>query len=154
VCYFVVVPGTVAVLLPWPITGWHARTSSMTLQLVSAAIIVAGLVPLVSAFREFVKTGATPSPTAPPQQLVVAGFDRYVRNPMYVGVVLIILGQALLFTSVGLAGYAALFWTAVAAFVRWYEEPTLTRHFGDTYLRYRQAVPAWRPRLRPWPTQR
>ena len=46
--------------------------------------------------------------------------------------------------------YAAVCWLVVAAFVRWYEEPTLTRRFGADYETYRRAVPAWRPRLRPW----
>jgi protein-S-isoprenylcysteine O-methyltransferase Ste14 len=49
-----------------------------------------------------------------------------------------------------LLGYAAVVWLVVAAFVRWYEEPTLSRRFGEQYEEYRRAVPAWRPRLRPW----
>jgi protein-S-isoprenylcysteine O-methyltransferase Ste14 len=150
VSYFVVVPGTIAVLVPWLITDWQLHSSSPVLQIASATLIFVGIVPLVSAFGEFVKAGGTPSPTAAPQQLVVDGFNRYVRNPMYIGVLLIILGQALLFTSVGLAAYAAVFWASVAAFVRWYEEPTLSRQFGAAYHMYRRAVPAWRPRLHPW----
>lgn len=113
-------------------------------------MISAGLVPLVSAFSEFVKAGGTPSPTTAPDRLVVTGFNRYIRNPMYVGVLLVILGQALLFSSVGLAVYCVLFWFSVAAFVHWYEEPTLSRRFGTTYDVYRRAVPAWHPRLHPW----
>ncbi len=113
-------------------------------------MISVGLIPLVSAFAEFVKAGGTPSPTASPRSLVVAGFNRYVRNPMYVGVLLIILGQALLFGSVDLAIYGVLFWASVAAFVHWYEEPTLSQRFGAAYDAYRRAVPAWRPRLHPW----
>lgn len=113
-------------------------------------MIAVGLVPLVSAFAEFAKAGGTPSPTAAPGRLVVAGFNRYVRNPMYVGVLMIILGQAVLFGSVGLAAYGVLFWAATAALVHWYEEPTLSRRFGAAYDAYRRAVPAWRPRLHPW----
>jgi protein-S-isoprenylcysteine O-methyltransferase Ste14 len=154
VSYFVIVPGTIAGLVPWLITGWHAHVSSIPVQIVSATTIFVGLVPLVSAFVEFVKAGGTPSPTAAPHQLVVDGFNRYVRNPMYFGVLLVILGQALLFSSVGLAAYAVLFWVSVAAFVRWYEEPTLSRQFGEAYQAYRRAVPAWRPRLHPWSPER
>jgi protein-S-isoprenylcysteine O-methyltransferase Ste14 len=49
-----------------------------------------------------------------------------------------------------LLGYAVVVWVTVASFVRWYEEPTLARQFGEQYQAYRRAVPAWRPRLRPW----
>ncbi|MGJ6124900.1 isoprenylcysteine carboxylmethyltransferase family protein [Mycolicibacterium sp. Y3] len=136
--------------MSWLITGWRIGDSSTVLRMVAAAMIFVGLVPLVSAFVEFVKAGGTPSPSAAPDQLVVSGFNRYVRNPMYVGVLLIILGQSVLFSSLGLVVYAAVFWAAVAAFVRWYEEPTLSRRFGDAYDSYRRAVPAWRPRLCPW----
>ncbi|CDP82220.1 putative protein-S-isoprenylcysteine methyltransferase [Mycolicibacterium farcinogenes] len=147
VSYFVAVPGVIAGLAPWAITGWHIDGSSNPLRVVAAPLITIGLVPLVAAFGEFVKVGGTPSPTAAPDHLVVTGFNRYVRNPMYIGVLLIILGQALLFRSVGLVIYGALFWASVAAFVHWYEEPTLTRRFGLAYDAYRRAVPAWHPRL-------
>jgi protein-S-isoprenylcysteine O-methyltransferase Ste14 len=99
---------------------------------------------------EFVKAGGTPMPLAPTQRLVISGFNRYIRNPMYFGLLLVIIGQALLFGSLGLLIYAVLIWAMPAAFVRWYEEPTLTRQFGAEYQAYRQAVPAWWPRLRPW----
>lgn len=150
VSYFVAVPGIIAGVVPWAITRWQFQETSTASRVVAGAMIFVGLVPLVSAFAEFVKAGGTPSPTASPPHLVVAGFNRYVRNPMYVGVLLIILGQAVLFGSVGLAVYGVLFWACVAAFVRWYEEPTLSRRFGAAYDAYRRAVPAWRPRLHPW----
>jgi len=136
--------------VPWAIAGWQIHGVSDSLLVLAAALITIGVVPLVSAFGEFVKVGGTPSPTAAPHRLVVAGFNRYVRNPMYAGVLLIILGQALLFTSIGLVIYGVLFWASVAAFVHWYEEPTLSRRFGAAYEAYRRAVPAWYPRLHPW----
>lgn len=80
----------------------------------------------------------------------MSGFNRYVRNPMYVGLLLAIIGQALLFGNFRVLIYALALWTVPAAAVRWYEEPTLARRFGAEYEAYRQAVPAWRPRLRPW----
>ncbi|MGA5540307.1 methyltransferase family protein [Mycobacterium sp. NPDC051198] len=148
--YFVAVPGIVAGLVPWAMTDWHLQGTSTALRVIAGAMILVGLVPLVSAFAEFAKAGGTPSPTASPQRLVVAGFNRYVRNPMYVGVLMVILGQAVLFRSGGLVIYGALFCACVAAFVRWYEEPTLSRRFGAAYETYRREVPAWRPRLHPW----
>jgi protein-S-isoprenylcysteine O-methyltransferase Ste14 len=85
-----------------------------------------------------------------PQHLVVSGFNRYVRNPMYLGLLIVIVGQALLFGQLSLLLYAAAGWAVTASFVRWYEEPTLTRQFGADYAAYRRAVPAWWPRPRPW----
>jgi protein-S-isoprenylcysteine O-methyltransferase Ste14 len=108
------------------------------------------LVPVVSVFVEFVKAGGTPAPTTPTERLVVSGFNRYVRNPIYVGLLMAIVGQALLFGNVRLLKYAAFVWAAPAAWVRWYEEPTLARQFGAEYEAYRCAVPAWLPRRRPW----
>ncbi len=92
----------------------------------------------------------TPAPVAPPQLLVVGGIYRHVRNPMYVAVLAAILGQALLLGQLVLLGYAAAMWLVFAAFVRFYEEPTLAESFGADYDAYRRAVPAWLPRLRPW----
>ena len=114
-------------------------------------LLVLGVAGLVQAFARFVVEGlGTPSPLAPTERLVVGGWYRYVRNPMYVAVVTAIVGQALWFGQPVLLGYAALVWAVVAAFVRWYEEPNLTRRFGDDYRVYRAAVPGWIPRLRPW----
>ena len=103
------------------------------------------------AFVRFVVEGfGTPAPVAAPERLVVGGVYRYVRNPMYVAVLAAIVGQSLLLGRLGLLLYAGVVWVAVAAFVRFYEEPTLTRRFGADYEAYRRAVPAWWPRLRPW----
>ena len=92
----------------------------------------------------------TPAPVAPTENLVVGGLYRYVRNPMYLAVASIIVGQALLLGQLILLPYAALFGLAVWAFVHWYEEPTLARQFGAEYDEYRRAVPAWWPRRTPW----
>jgi protein-S-isoprenylcysteine O-methyltransferase Ste14 len=89
-------------------------------------------------------------PVALTQRLVVTGFNRYVRNPMYVGLLTVIIGQALLFGSWWLLLYAAIGWVAFASFVRWYEEPTLVRTYGEQYEHYRRNVRAWIPRLRAW----
>jgi protein-S-isoprenylcysteine O-methyltransferase Ste14 len=73
-----------------------------------------------------------------------------VRNPIYVGFLAILAGQALLFGSRGLLEYAVVAWCIGAAAVRWYEEPTLARKFGADYQAYRRAVRAWIPRPHPW----
>ncbi|WP_031467258.1 methyltransferase family protein [Sciscionella sediminilitoris] len=151
--FYIAAPGTVVGLIPWLITRWRFRRPLPgwgAARVTGAVLIAAGLVPATSAFAEFVKAEGTPIPAAPTERLVVTGFNRYVRNPMYVGLLLAILGQALLFGNFRLLIYAAAAATAPAAFVHWYEEPTLARRFGAEYEEYRRAVPAFRPRLRPW----
>ena len=152
--FFLVAPGVVAGLIPWLLTRWQARELLpywAPMRVLGGILLVAGLIALIRAFVRFVMEGlGTPAPIAAPERLVVSGLYRYVRNPMYVAVLAAIVGQALLLGRLGLLLYAAAAWLLVAAFVRWYEEPTLTRRFGADYEAYRRAVPAWWPRLRPW----
>jgi protein-S-isoprenylcysteine O-methyltransferase Ste14 len=102
-------------------------------------------------FVDFVRRGrGTPAIYDPPRELVVAGLYRYVRNPQYVGVVLVVVGEALLSGMVVLFGYAALMALGYHLFVRYYEEPTLGRLFGVAYTRYREAVPRWLPWRTGW----
>ena len=84
------------------------------------------------------------------RSLVVTGAYRFVRNPMYLAVLAIILGQGLLFASWWLVLYAAVVLAAVVGFVKGYEEPTLTETYGEQYVDYRRNVPGWWPRLTPW----
>jgi protein-S-isoprenylcysteine O-methyltransferase Ste14 len=149
--YFAGAAGTFAVLVPWLVTGWEFhRPWPYWAQAAGVVLIGAGIVPVVSVFVQFARAGGTPLPLAPTRRLVVSGFNRYVRNPVYVGSLLIFVGQALLFGSLRLLAYAMVGWAGAAAFVHWYEEPTLARRFGAEYDAYRRAVPAWRPRLHPW----
>jgi protein-S-isoprenylcysteine O-methyltransferase Ste14 len=149
--FFVVAPGTVVGLIPWLVTRWELPDSTAVWPIVlGVLLIVAGLMPAVHAFVQFAKAGGTPMPLAPPERLVVNGFNRYVRNPMYVGLLIAILGQALLFGSPGLVLYAVVVWIITASFVRWYEEPTLSHRYGAEYEEYRRNVPAWLPRWRRW----
>jgi protein-S-isoprenylcysteine O-methyltransferase Ste14 len=92
----------------------------------------------------------TPAPIAPTQNLVVTGLYRYVRNPIYVAVVAVILGQAILFGDWHLVIYGVLMWLAFHAFVLAYEEPVLAQTFGTQYEEFRANVPRWIPRLSPW----
>jgi len=81
----------------------------------------------------------------------VGGFYRFVRNPMYVGVALVLFSEALLFSSPGVLAYALLVAVGFHLFAVAYEEPTLRKKFGPSYQAYCQAVPRWIPRLAPWP---
>ena len=149
--FFVVAPGTVVGLGPWLITHWEVPGSSPAARVIlGVGLIVLGLVPPVHAFAQFALAGGTPMPVAPTERLVVTGFNRFVRNPMYAGLLTAILGQALLFDSPWLVLYAAIGWIVTASFVHWYEEPTLAREYGEQYEQYRRHVPAWIPRLTPW----
>ena len=152
--FFLVGPGIVAGLIPWWLTGWRVREPLpywALMRVLGVILLAAGLFALVQAFVRFVVEGlGTPAPIAAPERLVVGGLYRYVRNPMYVAVLTVIVGQALILGQLVLLPYGAAFWVITAAFVRWYEEPALTRRFGADYEAYRRAVPAWRPRLRPW----
>jgi protein-S-isoprenylcysteine O-methyltransferase Ste14 len=151
--FLLLAPGVAAGLVPWLLTGWTANEEFAwpPLQILGALLIVAGAGALVHAFVRFVVEGVgTPAPVAPTERLVVGGLYRYLRNPMYLAVAATIIGQALLLGRPGLLAYAALFMAVVAAFVRLYEEPTLAERFGEEYADYREAVPAWHPRVHPW----
>ena len=156
--FFALAPGTVAGLIPWWLTGWEMRRPLpywAPLRIVGAILIVAGAAVLIHAFVRFVVEGAgTPAPVAPTERLVVGGLYRYVRNPMYLGVLAAIVGQALVLGQPRLLGYALVLFGVVAAFVRWYEEPVLSRRFGAQYHEYRRAVPAWWPRRGAWKPER
>jgi protein-S-isoprenylcysteine O-methyltransferase Ste14 len=152
--FLVVAPGITAGLVPWALTGWEVQESLpywLPLRVLGGILIAAGVAVLLSAFWRFAVEGlGTPAPVAPPERLVVGGLYRFVRNPMYVAVEATILGQGLLLGQLILFAYAGVFALAVSAFVHFYEEPTLLRRFGAEYESYRRAVPAWRPRRRPW----
>ena len=151
VIFLVLVPGAVAGLIPWLLTSWRSSDPPVAVAVVGAVLIAAGLAVLLHAFARFVMEGiGTPAPVAPTRSLVVGGLYRHVRNPMYIAVAAVIVGQALLLGRTELLVYALAFMAVVATFVRLYEEPVLRRRFGDEYERYRRAVPAWRPRLRGW----
>ena len=151
--FFAVGPGTVLGLIPWLITRWEIPGSTpiwRVVQVLGVLLIVAGLMPLVNAFVQFAKAGGTPMPITPTERLVVTEFNRYVRNPMYVGMLVVLLGQAMLFGSLALLVYAAFLGILAAPVVRWHEEPILVRRYGSEYDTYRRNVPAWLPRIRPW----
>jgi protein-S-isoprenylcysteine O-methyltransferase Ste14 len=149
--FTILVPGTELVLLPFLVVLWDLgpRLELGPARYMGLVPLLVGLVIILRCFADFVRRGrGTPAPYDPPRELVAAGLYRHVRNPQYVGVVLVILGEALLTGMVVLFGYAALMAVGYHLFVRYYEEPTLGRLFGESYTRYREAVPRWLPR---WP---
>ena len=149
--FTLVAPTTVGLLVPWLIAQ-HAMPADWGLWHHAGWLLVAlGTLGYLLCVRDFVVRGqGTPNPLDPPRRFVATGLYRHVRNPMYVAVTATIAGQALLLGRWALLLYAALFWAVTATFVRAYEEPALAARYGAEYDAYRRAVPAWRPRLRPW----
>ena len=118
------------------------------LEILGLVLMVAGAGLYASCLRQFVQVGrGTPAPIDAPRALVAVGAYRYVRNPMYLGVVAALAGETMLFRSPTLAAYTALLGAAFHLFVILYEEPNLTARFGESYRRYKVNVPRWLPRL-------
>jgi protein-S-isoprenylcysteine O-methyltransferase Ste14 len=138
-------PGTVTVVVPWLIVG---RGASAGARWPGLALVAVGAAVLFRCIWEFAVSGrGTLAPVDPPKNLVVSGLYRYVRNPMYAGIVLILAGEAWAFASGWLAMYAAGFFLVVNLFIIFYEEPALVRKFGESYAEYMRTVPRWVPKL-------
>ena len=156
--FLVLAPGMVAGWLPWYIAtsaGGAPRASGLVLRALGAAAIALGWAGLLWGARDFVRRGrGTPAPYDAPRTLVTAGLYTRVRNPMYVAVVLAIVGHALWHGSSRVLLYAAGIALLFHLFVVLYEEPTLARAFGPEYDRYRTRVPRWLPRRGPRRTSR
>jgi len=131
-------PGTVTVLIPfWLVSSRGARTSNAsTLRYLGFPLIVIGASGLLWCIRDFFSAGqGTLAPVDPPKYLVVRGLYKYVRNPMYVSVVTVLLGEATFFRSRPVLIEAGVFFVLAHLFVASYEEPALRRQFGESYER-------------------
>ncbi len=150
--FLLVGPGTAAVWLPLLLTGWRVGAPFLGIpaaRLAGIALAAAGAGVVLECFLRFALEGrGTPAPMAPTEALVVRGLYRRVRNPMYVAVLAVVLGEALVLGSLLLLAYAAVLWTVFHVFVVVYEERVLARKYGESYFAYRAAVPRWLPRLR------
>lgn len=147
----ILLPGMVAGYVPWRFLGLrHIDLDvSSPSQLVGLACIAAGAAVLGTCIWAFAASGrGTLSPADPPRQLVVRGLYRYVRNPMYVGVTIVVAGEAILAHSRALLAYLAAWLLCVNAFVLGYEEPALHRKFGASYREYKSSVNRWLPTFR------
>ena len=145
-------PGLLLVLVPWWMTRFRLPEDEPLWQVLGCtALMITGLLPLLESIWRFIVVGrGTLMPAVPPEHLVVSGLYRYVRNPMYVGVFTVIAGEAMLLQSRSLAIELAAVLLGMELFVRHYEEPKLSRTFGDEYSTYQQNVRRWLPRLTAW----
>jgi protein-S-isoprenylcysteine O-methyltransferase Ste14 len=147
--FTLVAPGTVLVLVPRWLLGGFPRPEPGPLTWLGELVILLGAAIYFRCAWEFAVRGlGSPAPIAPTKFLVTTALHRYVRNPMYIGVLTVLLGEAVTFRSAVLLGYATFFCVPVELFVVFYEEPALRRQFGESYEEYRRSVPRWIPK---WP---
>lgn len=148
--FSVLVPGTVAFVVPWWLLqgAGGAMVPVPSVWLVGVLPIMAGVGLYLWCAAAFTFIGhGTPAPIDAPTVLVARGAYRWVRNPMYVAVLAVVIGEALLFRSLVLAGYALFLWALFHAFVVLVEEPSLGAQFGASYATYQRTVPRWIPRI-------
>jgi protein-S-isoprenylcysteine O-methyltransferase Ste14 len=150
--FTIVVPGTVTILIPGLLLGWGSVPAAVdigTLRLLGLVPFLVGAGFYLRCAWDFVVAGrGTPAPIDAPKHLVVRGLYRLVRNPMYVGVLSCVGGEAIVFGSARLLIYAAVLFVSFHTFITVYEEPTLRQLFGASYEQYCAAVPRWIPRVR------
>ena len=148
--FTIIAPGAVAALIPYLLLSGNP-SSFMNIGLFQSL----GLIPMAIGAAiylrcawDFASTGkGTPAPIDPPKRLVARGLYRFVRNPMYFGVLLALLGEAWLFRSSALLVYVVIVFTWEHLFVVFYEEPALKRKFGESYSDYLARTPRWIPRF-------
>ena len=148
--FTLIVPGAIAALIPYLLLSRYSSSFAPTgtIQLFGLIPIAIGAAIYLRCAWDFASTGkGTPAPIDPPKRLVARGLYRYVRNPMYFGVLLALLGEAWLFGSLALVIYAAIAFTWQHLFVVFYEEPALKRKFGESYSEYLSRTPRWIPHL-------
>ena len=146
--YLVFEAGLFAIYIPLKLLRNGPRLETGIFSFLAIPLWLAGSLIILRCFLDFAFRGrGTPVPTDPPRELVVTGFYRYVRNPIYVGVLMIFLGHFLWFGTLALLTYTAVAFTGVHLFILLYEEPTLKKKFGTSYEEYLKQVPRWIPRI-------
>ena len=152
--FLAIAAGIGAGLVPWWLSRWEVQGPLFgfpPIRALGALLIVLGIPVLLDSFARFALQGVgTPAPVFPTRYLVVKGFYRYVRNPIYLAVVSVILGQGMILGNVNILAYGVVAWLGTHLFVVAYEEPTLRKSFGAQYDAFCANVPRWVPRLSPW----
>jgi protein-S-isoprenylcysteine O-methyltransferase Ste14 len=139
-------PMIVAGIVPWLLTRWDADSQSTALRTLGVGVLIAGGALVLETTTRFALQGrGTPAPWAPPERFVERGSYRFVRSPMYLGVLLLVLGQGLLLGQEILYAWALAAWLMFTSILVFYEEPQLRRRFGASYDDYRRRVRRWIP---------
>jgi protein-S-isoprenylcysteine O-methyltransferase Ste14 len=148
--FMVIAPGTVTVWAPWYFfrSAYATNVGEIPAFLFAGMLLIAvGAAGSLWCGLDFAFAGhGTPAPIDPPKLLVVRGLYRYARNPMYISVLLVLLGESAMFRYWTLCRYALVFWAGFHLFVLLYEEPTLREKFGASYEDYCKRVNRWLPR--------
>ncbi len=149
ILYLVIEAGVFALYIPLTLLRNGSRIETGIFSFLAIPLWLMGSVIILRCFWDFTFRGrGTPLPADPPKELVVTGFYRYVRNPIYIGAFLIFLAHFLWFGYWNLLLYAVLSFIGVHLFIISYEEPNLKRKFGTAYEEYLKHVPRWIPRLK------
>ena len=139
-------PMIVAGIVPWLLTRWDGDQQSVALKILGVVVLLAGGALVVETTTRFALQGrGTPAPWAPPDRFVERGSYRFVRSPMYLGVLLLVVGQGLLLGRPVLYAWAVAAWLIFTCFLVFYEEPQLRERFGASYDDYRGRVRRWIP---------
>ena len=145
--FTLLIPGTVTVLIPYCIVTWDRPLAMPELSLLTVAggmLVIVGFATYASCAWNFGRHGrGTPAPIDPPKTLVVRGLYRFTRNPMYIGVLSVLIGESALFRSAPLVAFATVMFLCFQSFIVLYEEPKLHSLFGASYDEYRRTVPRW-----------
>ncbi len=151
VIFTILVPGSVTVLVPYLLlaSGLGCFYDIGGFRFIGLVLIILGAAFYLWTASDFTFAGrGTPAPIAPPRLLVSRRLYQVNRNPMYTGVLLVLLGEAVFFMSLALLAYAVLVWLLFHLFVVYYEEPNLRKKFGASYEEYCRAAPRWIPGLK------
>jgi protein-S-isoprenylcysteine O-methyltransferase Ste14 len=156
IIFTIIIPGSVVVLIPYLMNGWimYPPLLGLTIVPIVGAVLIAAGLPFFIAFeRRFVVEGrGTPAPIAPTERLVIGGSYRRVRNPGYISVIAMVLGEALILGDTAVLFYVVILAVGFHIFVLAYEEPTLRAKYGAEFESYCALVPRWIPRLRSAPS--
>jgi protein-S-isoprenylcysteine O-methyltransferase Ste14 len=146
--FLIVAPGMVAGYIPLGLLRWGSKIETGVFAYLAFPLWLIGGAILLWSFWNFLREGrGTPAPVDPPKELVAVGFYRYVRNPMYVGILITLISHFLWFGFWNLLVYAIVVFLAFNTFVTYYEEPTLKKKFGVAYEEYLRRVPRWIPKF-------
>ena len=146
--FLILAPGVVAGYIPLALLRQGPQIETGFFTYLAFLLWLIGVIVLLWCFWDFLTKGrGTPAPIDPPKELVITGLYNYVRNPMYVGVLITIIGHFLWFKTIWMIVYAAVVFLAFNLFVTLYEEPHLKKTFGAAYEDYTKKVPRWIPRV-------
>jgi protein-S-isoprenylcysteine O-methyltransferase Ste14 len=148
--FSLILPVIVLILVPLEIEK-KISISSISAFLVGIVFISTGIYIMSRTISGFIRIGkGTLAPWSPTKKLIIAGMYRFVRNPMIIGVIIVLIGESIAILSFDILIWAAIFFIINNIYFQIYEEPDLLKKFGDEYWEYKKNVPRWIPRLTPY----